>query len=201
MDMFKWAVENNLSFEVKKADSHKWIAVCKQPDICKFRARINVSKKQHEAKLTVLEHHTCPAATHYDWRAGNSVRVLAANPLSVAAVVDDRKIKSRQIQTIERLQRGHKISYQQAYRTREKIRGDIYGSEAESFQLIPSMLQTMKGDNSHCEYDLETDELNRFFRCWIIPKASIEAFKHCRRFVAIDGTHTKVRLSFHDFAL
>lgn len=160
--MLKWAVENSLSFEVKKADKQRWIAACRTPDICSFRARINVSKKLSEAKLTVLESHTCPAVTHYGWRAANSVKVLA---LSVAAVVDDCKIKPKQIQTIERLQRGHKIKYQQAYRTEKKIHNDVYGSEAESFQLIPSMLQAMKGDDNYCEHDLEIDELGRFDRC------------------------------------
>lgn len=110
MIMLKWAVENNLSFEVKKADKQRWIAACRNLDICSFRARINVFKKLSEAKLTVLESHTCSAVTHYGWGAVNSVKVLVINSLSVAAVVDDCKIKPKQIQTIERLQRGHKIN-------------------------------------------------------------------------------------------
>lgn len=39
------------------------------------------------------------------------------------------------MQTIKRVQRGHKISYQQAYRIRGKIRGDVYDGETESFQF------------------------------------------------------------------
>ena len=79
-----------------------------------------------------------------------------------------------------------------AYRTREKILRDVYGDEAELFQLIPSMLEVMKGDDNHCEYNLQVDESKRFHRCWFVPKATINAFRHCRRFVAMDGTHTKV---------
>lgn len=97
MTMLKWVVENSLSFEVKKADKQRWIAACRNPDICSFRARINVSKKLSEAKLTVLESHICPAVTHYGWRAANSVKVLVTNPLSVVAVVDDCKVKLKQI--------------------------------------------------------------------------------------------------------
>lgn len=192
MAVFQWAVDNGLSFEVKKADKQRWLAVCRNPSICNFRVRISVFKKLDEAKLTVLVPHTCPASTHYGWRTANSVKVLATNSLSVAAVVDDRKIKSRQIQTIERLQRGHKIAYMPAYRTREKILRNVYGDEAESFQLIPSMLEAMKGDNNHCEYNLQVDKSKQFHRCWFVPKATINAFRHCRRFVAMDGTHTKV---------
>lgn len=192
LDVLQWAVKNGLSFEVKKADKQRWLAVCRNTKICDFRIRISMSTKLQIAKLSVLIPHTCPTATHYGWRAPSSVKLLASNPFSVAAVVDDRKIKSKQIQTIERVQNRHKVSYLQAYRTREKILDSIYGSEADSFQLIPSMLEAMKGDNNHCEYNLEIDKSNRFYRCWIVPKATIHAFQHCRRFVAVDGTHTKV---------
>ena len=58
MTMLKWAVENSLSFEVKTADKQRWIAACRNLDICSFRARINVLKKLFEAKLTVLESYT-----------------------------------------------------------------------------------------------------------------------------------------------
>ena len=50
----------------------------------------------------------------------------------------------------------------------------------------------MKEDDNHCEYDLDMDEEDRFFRRWIIPKATINALQYCRRFAAVDGTHTKV---------
>lgn len=80
MAVFRWAVDNGLSFSVKKADKQKWLAVCRDTDICNFRIRISVSKKRNIAKLTVLVPHTCPAATHRGWRAANSVKVLASNP-------------------------------------------------------------------------------------------------------------------------
>ncbi len=66
---------------------------------------------------------------------------------------------------IERFQREHKIKYQQVYRIKEKIHNDVYESEIESFQLIFSMLQTMKDDDNYCEHDLKIDELSRFYRC------------------------------------
>ena len=121
MAVLRWAVDNGLSYEVKKADRQKWLAVCRNTDICDFRIRINMSKKLHIAKLTVFVPHTCPSITHYAWRSANSVKVLASNSLSVAAVVDDHKIRSSHIQAIERLQSGRRVPYIQAYRARKKI--------------------------------------------------------------------------------
>lgn len=155
MAVFRWALDYGLSFEVKKADKQKWLAVCRKAAICSFRIRISLSRKHHIAKLTVFVPHTCPADTHDGWRAANSVKVLASNPLTVAAVVDDRTIRSREIQTIERLRSGRNVSYMQAYRTREKVLGDVYGREADTSRLIPSLVEAMRDDDSHCEYDGE----------------------------------------------
>ena len=90
-----WAVKNGLSFQVKKSDKDKWLAICRDPHLCDFRVRIIASIKLQAAKLTVFVPHTCPPSTHYGWRATNSVKVLASNPLSIATIVDNCKMKSR----------------------------------------------------------------------------------------------------------
>ena len=44
-----------------------------------------------------------------------------------------------------------------AYRAKEKIQKAIHGTEADSFGLLSSLLETIKGANNHCEYNLEVD--------------------------------------------
>lgn len=89
----------------------KLISVCRDANIRNFRIRISMFKTRHVATLTVLAPHNCPAVTHDGWQVVNSVKVLAFNAVSVVAVVNNRKVKFRHIQTIERLQSRQKIAY------------------------------------------------------------------------------------------
>lgn len=191
--ILRWAVNEGLSYDVTHADKKRWIAVCRTPDTCDFRIRLTYTKKFDHVKLTIFKPHTCPAATHYQWRLANSTKLLASNPLSIAAVTDDRQLKPKQLQTIESLHNGHKVKYMPAYRAKEKIQRAVHGTKADSFGLLPSLLETMKGPDNHCEYNLEVDRHKHFRRCWFIPQATINAFKYCQTFVATDETHTKGR--------
>jgi len=58
-----------------------------------------------------------------------------------AAVIDNRNITAKQIQSNERLQYNNTISYQQAYRTIKAIIQEIDGDEAECFSKIPAYME------------------------------------------------------------
>ena len=88
-----------------------------------------------------------------------------------------------------------------AWRVYERIKGDLHGDEEKSFQKIPDLLLAMqlgqvpqrRGETHRfCEYDLDI-YAGVFVRCWVLPQATKEAFRHCRKFVTMDGTWTKSR--------
>ena len=66
-----------------------------------------------------------------------------------------------------------------------------FGDEARSFRRIPALLAEMRKAGAHTA--IETDDVARFLRCWVVPKATKQAFAYCRKFVAMDGTFTKAR--------
>ena len=152
--------------------------------------------------VSVLEHHTCPASTHYSWRGRNSVRFLASNTHNIAAVQDDARIKPRTIQLNERMVRGNAASYMGVWRAKQKILQKLHGDEKESFKLIPSILSAMEnhGEGAWTELDI-CPETQRFRRCWVFPKALQQAALHCRKLVCMDGTHCKTRFKYTVLAI
>lgn len=190
----KSAAENYIisrgeSWKHWKSDRRCWIRICKNHEECDFRIRFNITAAG-PVRLSVLIPHTCPRITHANSCLGHSVKFLVSNDRSRGVVADDRNIKPRQLVSEERLDRGNKINYQQAYRLREKLRDDIFGNEVLSFSKMPALIEKIQ---SSAYAGLEVDERSRFQRAWVLPKASENAMVYLRKFVAMDGAHCTSR--------
>lgn len=193
--MYRWAVDNSMSFTVQRLEPTRWILVCRKPDICSFRLRLSKEKHSSSVRISKYTPHSCPSNTHHKWRKKNSIKLLTANNLVISAVAEDKQLKPKTIQTLERHHHGNKVSYLAGWRAKEKVLKNLYGDETESFQMIPSLLKALRGNkkNPDCHYQLQIHPgSQKFERCYIIPVATIKAFKHCRNMVTIDGTHTFV---------
>lgn len=133
----KSAAENYIisrgeSWKHWKSDRRCWIQICKNHEKCDFRIRFNITAAG-PVWLSVLIPHTCPCITHANSCLGYSMKFLVSNDRSRGIITDDWNIKPRQLISEERLDRGNKINYQQAYRFREKLRDDIFGNKVLSF--------------------------------------------------------------------
>ena len=139
-----------------------------------------------------MEEHTCPHSTHQNFRQAHSVSYLLDSHQT--AVVDNRDITPRQLQSNEKWQKGNQINYLQAWRVREKVREKVERNEQGSFRKISALLNAMaSGDEeTFTRIDMQ-GESPMFLRCFICPRATRFAFKHCRKLVAFDGTFTKSR--------
>lgn len=192
----RWTVDANTSFIVWKNDSKRWIAICRKFDICDSRLRMSKSAKNDEIKIIKLIFHICSLNTHRKLKHANSVKVLNFNDLVVAAVADNKNLLFKIIQTIERHHHDNKIYYKTDWRTREKIRVTLYEKEKKSFQLLFSLMRACRKNRNDvkCHVIIVIDEnTKKFDRCIMISIAIIEIFKHCRKIIFIDDTHTFVR--------
>lgn len=195
----EYIVDRGWSYHTFKSDHKRcWVLICKKAEehCCNFRIRVTVNK-DHEARITICEPHTCPHSVHNSFRLPNSVKIIASNARNLSLVTDDPTAKSRNIASNERIDRGSKIPYLQGHRTLEYLKEHLFGDPAISFQKIPALLRAFEGIHSEsgrrtaytkCEIDPET---NRFIRAWVMPIATQKAFYHCRNFNAMDGTHMK----------
>lgn len=117
---------------------------------------------------------------------GQSVKFLVSNNQSCGIVADDWNIKLKQLVSKERLDRGNKINYQQAYRLCEKLQDDIFGNKVLSFSKMPALIKKIQ---SSTYAGLEVDEHFWFQQAWILPKAFENAMVYLGKLVAMDGTH------------
>ncbi|XP_060969765.1 uncharacterized protein LOC133036991 [Cannabis sativa] len=80
------------------------------------------------------------------------------------------------------------ISYQKAWRAREKAIVDARRCPQESYSEIPSILYMMQISNPGTITDLVTDEDNKFKYLYFAVGASIKGWQHCTLIIVTDGT-------------
>ncbi|XP_060965394.1 uncharacterized protein LOC115720472 [Cannabis sativa] len=80
------------------------------------------------------------------------------------------------------------ISYQKAWRAREKTIVDACRCPQESYSEIPSILYMMQISNPGTITDLVTDEDNKFKYLYFAVCASIKGWQHCTPIIVTDRT-------------
>ena len=67
----------------------------------------------------------------------------------------------------------------------------IYGDWEEGFEKLPALLNAMKAANPGMHYEYKCMVAGRtsmFLACILVLPQSVEAFRHCRPVLSIDGT-------------
>ena len=88
----------------------------------------------------------------------------------------------------------YKISYNKAYRAKQKALEMRWGTYEASYHNLPSLLHTICQRNPVSFYDLKTYPCVQrpgkqvLQRSFLALGACIEAFRHCRPVICIDGT-------------
>ena len=144
----------------------------------------------------------------------NMVKVVTVNPnhICVGAVMQPRSTANRQAwlqrilpatltiakkttpsEIIDAVRLHHKVSitYDAAKRAKKYLLGDDLESQAMQFRLLPAYMDVVHIADPQAHVRLSIGRTRRFQRLFICPGISCEAFRHCRPFIAMDGTFTK----------
>ena len=137
--------------------------------------------------------HTCAISNHSGHSGSNAVQYLATNKTNQALVQSDHRVKSRHLMTVETSSRGNNTNYIAMWRTKEFLKIKRFGNIKQSFQYIPAFWSACEEQNNTrtAWTNLEIDENGCFKRCWVLPKATERAFRHCRSVLQCDGTACK----------
>ncbi|KAF5932243.1 hypothetical protein HYC85_028414 [Camellia sinensis] len=191
----KYAVERGFQFKYIKNDSVRITVVCK------FAASIDCSWSVHARMLPssgVLcvkrfdSVHTCGAVvrTCRNPRTGSDL---------VSTVIADQvrdKPLTRPTDVVFDLKNeyGLDISYRVAWLGVEKVRGEVYGDHATSFDQLRWYSDSVMQKNPNSYINLEFDQkIGSFVRYFISFRACIDGFNHCRPLLFLDGTFSKGR--------
>ena len=186
-ELVRVTLSRNLSFAKGKQDDRRFVVRCRNKS-CSFRLRFT-PQKSGGVKTTISIPHTCPPETHFDWKPKYSAERLRRKHQETYN--NDPSMKPKAIQAAEKAD-GNDISYKQAWATLKRAREFAFGEDNESFQQIPALLERMMMSDPTTYYHLEAKD-GSFHRLFIAPGPTAEAFRYCRRFIALDGTYWRNR--------
>lgn len=182
-----------LSYKKHKSNQLQYVLICKESN-CLFRLRASYLKRIGIIRITLYTPHTCSFTTHSKFRPSNAVSYTL--PHHIDTISSDRTIKPKQIANQERLQHSNQLSYQQAWRTKEKAIKQIEGDQSEQFALLPLLchyIQETHDEYSKTHFELYPDQ--SFHRLFIAPGALRQSFgMNIRHLIALDATHTTSRM-------
>ena len=136
-----------------------------------------------------LNPHICTPDTHYDNSATRSIRFLQDHHR--AAIIDNRRIKVKQLISNEFLSYGNRISYKQAWRVKEALLEEIDGVEGESYPLFTDYASRIRLADPTSWVALKRDTENHFAGLFIAPSACRHATQYIRGYYGFDTTHTR----------
>ncbi|KAL1991481.1 hypothetical protein VTN49DRAFT_4789 [Thermomyces lanuginosus] len=112
-------IERGLSYKRHQHDHRRYVVVCTdKTGCCSFRLRFTIDQRTGKARTTISVPHSCSPDTHRDWRASSSVDYLSQAHRDLA---EDKSASAATIRDREE-ERGHHISYKQAWRTFKRLR-------------------------------------------------------------------------------
>ncbi|WVZ83697.1 hypothetical protein U9M48_030818 [Paspalum notatum var. saurae] len=191
-----YSVRHHRPFKVKHLDDRlRYTVVCSQE--CPWLVHGRRDKRLGGWKITsVKQPHTCRSSETKRVHRQNTSKYIGRHIAGVIAADPEVKIKAL-IASIKAIT-GYEVNYSKAWRAKQYMMEMVYGDWNESYNLLPRVLGAMEHFNPttrwYCENgDTITDAdsgktatvLKRVFWCF---GQSVEAFKHCRPMLLVDGT-------------
>jgi hypothetical protein len=193
-----YSVRKWVDFKVTKSNPTKYTVKCtRHGEGCRWRTTASFRLRSHMWEISEYNGpHTCTAGVHtLDHRKLDSNMVcrcilpLVKKNSSLAVAVLQAAIKARF---------NHEPSYRKTWIAKQKAIEVLFGNWEKSFEELPPWLAAMEDAVPGSIVRLEAvDRRNEqgevtervFSRLFWSFRPCIEAFKHCKRLVQIDGTH------------
>ncbi|KAH7840152.1 hypothetical protein Vadar_013271 [Vaccinium darrowii] len=136
--------------------------------------------------------HTCVSRNVSQDHANLTARYMVRHITTILKKDASTKIKVLQ-EIIKIATESYNPSYAKTWAAKTLAIGDIYGNWDESYAELPRYLAAVKVRNPGTEYVINTTESNIpgcaiFIRVFWAFGPAIEAFKHCRPVLSVDGT-------------
>lgn len=171
----EWILAKGESFRKLKNDNRCLVLICKLES---FQFRVRITNRKGIGILPKYLPHNCPPSTFAKDRHLNSASWIAKNEFSQSSVQADTNVSAKGIVQTQLHRYGQNTNYMAAWRGRDQIKHELYGSEAESFQKIPALLKFLgelpdsnENENSGAWTKLELERIShRFRRCGLSLK-------------------------------
>ncbi|XP_052172298.1 uncharacterized protein LOC127788228 [Diospyros lotus] len=185
------ALKNNYEYRVVKLTKKVVYMKCKHGD-CKWRLRAaTLGTSFGWTVRKYVNTHSCSSSIMCRDHCQAKSRIIGSY---IKSSFDDVKriYKPKNIVHDIRKDFGVNISYEKAWRSREKALDMIRGGAEESFQLLPSYLYMLKLNNPGTIAEFESDSRNRFKYLFMAIGACLAGFRSkMRPVIAVDACFLK----------
>ena len=176
-------------FVPDRVDSERYTLKCKDKECTWHLYASSIPKTDTWQIRTSIQTHSCHGFNH----SGHcNVEEEFISIEILPHVRSDLSIKPKAIQNHFKDIYGVGISYDKAYRAKERAVKVINGSHEEAYSRLPKYCEEIQRSNPGSTVQLDVDPTtNRFKRVFICFTASAMGFAYCRPLLGLDGTHLK----------
>ncbi|KAL6212004.1 hypothetical protein ACLB2K_017227 [Fragaria x ananassa] len=187
----KYAIEVGFTFVYTRNDWYRIHVVCNNmgTENCEWHVSGYSESVDECFYIDSLNNvHTCKGVL----RQKKHVRSKVVKTCIQGDISYNMSLKPRDIQIKMQSAYGFEMSYKVALKTKKSARDIIYGSEAESFNMLSWFREAILASNPGSVFILEVHpDTNQFYRLFIAYACCIEGFKLCLPVVYVDGTFDK----------
>ena len=188
----EYSILHHRPFRVINSYKEKRYTVACEEQLCQWRVCARKTRAGKWKITSVNQPHTCASADAKDTHLQLNSRFIARQLCPIVKHMPTITV-SALVETIFQLY-NYYVKYGKAWRAKQRALEIIFGNWEEAYERLPVMLNAMKAANprTHFEYVPKEGESRNgrevFGRAFWVFGQSIEAFKHCRPVVSIDGT-------------
>ncbi|KAH0709100.1 hypothetical protein KY284_010527 [Solanum tuberosum] len=186
--MEKYKIKHSFNFRVKRSDSKSYVLVC-HSDACCWELKASVRKNTDIFKVRYFNsEHTCPLRD----RVLSNVQATVGFLSGVTApklVNHKRKHTPNDIIEVVRALYGVEISYQQAWRAKERALEMIRGKPADGYKQMPKYIYMLNIVYPNSYIRMHKSEKNEFMYLFISLRPMMRGFEFCRPVVVVDASH------------
>ncbi|XP_021307836.1 uncharacterized protein LOC110432195 [Sorghum bicolor] len=188
----EYSILNHRPFRVINSYKETRYTVACEEQLCEWRVCARKTRAGKWKITSVNQPHTCASADAEDTHLQLNSRFIARQLCPIVKHMPTITV-SALVETIFQLY-NYFVKYGKAWRAKQRALEIIFGNWEEAYERLPVMWNAMKAANlgTHFEYVPKEGETRNgrevFGRAFWVFGQSIEALKHCRPVVSIDGT-------------
>ncbi|KAH0655229.1 hypothetical protein KY285_030111 [Solanum tuberosum] len=186
--MDKYKIKHSFNFRVKRSDSKSYVLVC-HSDACCWELKASVRKNTDIFKVRYFNsEHACPFRDRVLSKVQATVGFLSG-VTTPKLVNHKRKHTPNDIIEDVRALYGVEISYQQAWRAKERALEMIRGKPADGYKQMPKYIYMLNIVYPNSYIRMHKSEKNEFMYLFISLRPMMRGFEFCRPVVVVDASH------------
>ncbi|XP_016207197.1 uncharacterized protein LOC107647650 [Arachis ipaensis] len=185
----QYSIRRAMKYKIVESDHWRYNARCIQfgPG-CNWSILISYCRKQERWEVRrYTRPHTCMQTSMGQDHRRLDLKVIAQHIFTM--VKADPAISIRVLQGGVENHFGYKASYRKVWLAKQRVIARIYGDWEESYKELPRWLFAMQMYLPVTQSWPASTDTVMFHRVFWTFLPYVEAFKHCKPFISIDGTH------------